>query len=150
MHRISLLHPIANFLFFSTFVFLLLLFFFFFRIKFCTVHVGSFCLFLSSFFNILLAFAYFINKKKIKVSIQFFLIINLLVFVYIFSNNIMVNLYQFCFSSSLFLSQPNKKDFHPSTFPPLKPNTNKGKLNLFYPSTFPSSHNFLSSQPNGP
>ena len=126
-------------------------FFFFFWIKFCTVHIGSFCLFLSSFFNILLAFAYFINKKKkLKCPYNFFLIINLLLFVNIFSNDIMVNLYQLCFSSSLFLSQPNKKDFHPSTFPPLKPNTNKGKLNLFYPSTFLSSHNFLSSQPNGP
>ena len=57
----------------------------------------------------------------------------------------MVNLYQLYFSSSHFLSQPNKKVFHPSTFPPFQPNTNERKLNLFYHPTFPSSHNFLSS-----
>ena len=57
----------------------------------------------------------------------------------------MVNLYQLYFSSSHFLSQPNKKVFHLSTFPPFQPNTNEGKLNLFYPLTFPSSHNFPSS-----
>ena len=62
LHKIALLHPIANFLSFSTCLSVVFFFFFFFRIKFCTVHVGSFCLFLSSFFNILLAFAYFINK----------------------------------------------------------------------------------------
>ena len=55
----------------------------------------------------------------------------------------MVNLYQLYFSSSHFLSQPNKKVFHPSTFPLLKPNTNEGKINLFYSLTFPFSHNFL-------
>ena len=54
----------------------------------------------------------------------------------------MVNLYQLHFSSSHFLSQPNKKVFHPSIFPPFQPNTNEGKLNFFYPPTFPSSHNF--------
>ena len=57
----------------------------------------------------------------------------------------MINLYQLYFSSSHFLSQPNKKVFHPSTFPPFQPNTNEGKLNLFYHPTFPSSHNFLFS-----
>ena len=56
----------------------------------------------------------------------------------------MVNLYQLYFSPSHFSSQPNKKVFHPSTFPPLQPNTNKGKLNFFYPPTF------LYSQPNRP
>ena len=47
---------------------------FFFGLKFCTAHVGSFCLFFSVFFlNVLLAFAYFINKlKKTKVSMQIF------------------------------------------------------------------------------
>ena len=54
----------------------------------------------------------------------------------------MVNLYQLYFSSSHFLSQPNKKVFHPSIFPPFQPNTNEGKLNFFYPPTFPPSHNF--------
>ena len=52
----------------------------------------------------------------------------------------MVNLYQLYFSSSHFLSQPNKKVFRPFTFIPFQPNTNEGKLNLFYPPTFPSSH----------
>ena len=61
LHKIALLHPIANYLSFSTCL-SDVFFFFFFRIKFCTVQIGSFCLFLSSFFNILLAFAYFINK----------------------------------------------------------------------------------------
>ena len=62
LDKIALLHSMANFLSFSTFVFPLF-FFFFFWIKFCTID-GSFCLFLSVFFffNILLAFAYFINK----------------------------------------------------------------------------------------
>ena len=54
----------------------------------------------------------------------------------------MVNLYQLYFSSSHFLSQLNKKVFHPSIFPPFQPNTNEGKLNFFYPPTFPPSHNF--------
>ena len=63
-------------------------------------------------------------------------------FLLIFSKDIMVNLYQLYFSSSHFLSQPNKKVFYPSTFPPFQLNTNEGKLNLFYPPTFPSSHNF--------
>ena len=44
----------------------------------------------------------------------------------------MVNLYQLYFSSSHFLSQPNKRVFHPSTFPPFQLHTNEGKLNLFY------------------
>ena len=57
----------------------------------------------------------------------------------------MVNLYQLYFSSAHFLSQPNKKVFHPSTFPLFQPNTNEGKLNLFYHPTFSSSYNFLSS-----
>ena len=63
LDKIALLHSMANFLSFSTCL-SDFFFFFFFRIKFCTVHIGSFCLFLSVFFffNILLAFAYFINK----------------------------------------------------------------------------------------
>ena len=47
------------------------------------------------------------------------------------NKGICVNLYKLTFSIPLlFHSQPNK---------------NKGNWNLFYPSTFPSSHNFLSS-----
>ena len=57
----------------------------------------------------------------------------------LYNNDIIVNLYKLHFSSSLFSLQPNKKVFHPPTFPPLQPNTQKRKLNLFYPPT-----NFLS------
>ena len=62
----------------------------------------------------------------------------------------MVNLYQLYFSSFHFLSQLNKKIFHPSTFPPLQSNTNEGKLNLFYHFTILYPLTFPSSQPNGP
>ena len=47
--------------------------------------------------------------KKIKVSINFFLIINLLLFVYIFNKDIMVNLYQLYFTSSHFYLNQTKK-----------------------------------------
>ena len=60
---------------------------------------------------------------------------------YILCNkDIIVNLYKLHFLSSHFSFQPNKRVFPRPTFPPLKPNTHEGKLNLFYPSTFPSSH----------
>ena len=60
---------------------------------------------------------------------------------YILCNKgIIVNLYKLHFLSSHFSFQPNKSVFHPPTFPPLQPNTREGKLNLFYPLTFPSSH----------
>ena len=53
---------------------------------------------------------------------------------YILSNKgIIVNLYKLHFLSSHFSFQPNKRIFYPPTFPPLQPNTNKGKLNLFHP-----------------
>ena len=65
-------------------------------------------------------------------------------FIYL-GEDIIVNLYQLYFSSSHFLSQPNKKKFHSSIFPPLQLNTNEGKLNLFYSLTFLSSYNFLFS-----
>ena len=65
---------------------------------------------------------------------------------YILCNkDIIVYLYKLHFSSFPFSFQPNKKVFHPLTFPPLQPNTQKGQLNIFYPLTFPSSHNFSSS-----
>ena len=53
---------------------------------------------------------------------------------------IIVNLYKLHFLSSHFSFQPNKKVFHSPTFPSLQPNTHEGKLNIFYPPTFPSSH----------
>ena len=50
----------------------------------------------------------------------------------------MVNLYQLYFSFFYFLFQPNKNVFYPSTFPPLKPNTNEGrKTKSFLSSHFP-------------
>ena len=62
----------------------------------------------------------------------------------------MINLYQLHFLFSYFSSQPNKKIFHPSTFPPLQSNTNERSLNLFYPPTIFYSLTFLSPQPNRP
>lgn len=64
---------------------------------------------------------------------------------YILCNkDIIVYLYKLHFSSFPFSLQPNKKVFHPLTFPPLQPNTQKGKLNIFHPPTSPFLH------PNGP
>ena len=60
---------------------------------------------------------------------------------YILCNKgIIVNLYKLHFSSSHFSLQPNKRDFHPLTFPPLQPSTQERKSNIFYPPTFSSSH----------
>ena len=62
---------------------------------------------------------------------------------YILCNKgIIVNLYKLHFLSSHFSFQPNKRVFHPPTFPPLQPNTHEGKLNICHPPTFPSSHFF--------
>ena len=58
---------------------------------------------------------------------------------------IIVNLYKLYFPFFSFSLQPNKRVFHPPTFPSLQPNTQEGKLNIFHPPTFPSSHNFPSS-----
>ena len=64
-------------------------------------------------------------------------------FFYILCNKcIKVNLYKLHFLSSHFSLKSNKRLFHSYTFPPLQPNTYEGKLNLFYPSTFPSFHQF--------
>ena len=52
------------------------------------------------------------------------------------NNGIMVNLYKLYFLSFNFSFQPSKRVFHPPTFPPLKPNTHKEKLNIFYPLHF--------------
>ena len=56
------------------------------------------------------------------------------------NKGIIVNLYKLHFLSSHFSFQPNKRVFHPPTFPPLQLNAHEGKLNLFYLPTFPSSH----------
>ena len=60
------------------------------------------------------------------------------------NKGIIVNLYKLYFPSFFFSLQPNKKVFHPPTFPLIQPNTQEGKLNIFHPPTFPSSYNFLS------
>ena len=60
------------------------------------------------------------------------------------NNGIIVNLYKLYFPSFPFSLQLNKRVFHLLTFPPLQPNTQEGKLNIFYPFTFSSSDNFLS------
>ena len=62
--------------------------------------------------------------------------LNPLTFPLLYNKDIKVNLYKLHFSSSLFSLQPNKKVFHPPTFPPLQPKTHEGKSNLFYPPTF--------------
>ena len=63
------------------------------------------------------------------------------IFYLICNKGIIVNLYKPHFlSSHFYFFQPNKRVFYPPTFSPLQPNTHKGKLNIFYPST-----NFLSS-----
>ena len=80
-----------------------------------------------------------------KYSYKIFLNKKICYFFVLFNVNIIVNLYQFHFLSSHFSFQPNKRVFHPSIFPSLQPNINEGKLNFFYPPTFPSSHNFLPS-----
>ena len=58
------------------------------------------------------------------------------------NKGIIVNLYKLHFLSSHFSFQPYKRVIHPPTFSSLQPNTHEGKLNIFHPLTFPSSHNF--------
>ena len=66
---------------------------------------------------------------------------NKFIFYILCNKGIIVNLYKLHFSSFPFSLQPNKKVFHPPTFPPLQLNTQEGKPNIFYPPTnFPSSH----------
>ena len=61
------------------------------------------------------------------------------------NKGIIVNLYKLYFSSFFFFLSPNKRIFHSLTFPPFQPNTQERKVNIFYPPTFSSSHNFSSS-----
>ena len=58
----------------------------------------------------------------------------------LFNKGRIVNLYKLHFLSFHFSFQPNKRVFNSPTFPSLQPNTHEGKLNIFYPPTFPSSH----------
>ena len=58
----------------------------------------------------------------------------------LYNKRIIVNLYKLYFPSFFFFLQPNKRVFHPPTFPPLQPNIQEGKLNIFHPPTFPSFH----------
>ena len=58
----------------------------------------------------------------------------------LYNKGIIVNLYKLHFPSFPFSIQPNKRVFHSLTFPPLQPNTQEGKLKIFYPLIFPSSH----------
>ena len=62
---------------------------------------------------------------------------------YILCNKgIIVNLYKLHIPSFSFSLQPNKRVFYHPTFPPLQPNTQEEKPNIFYPLTFPPFHNF--------
>ena len=61
------------------------------------------------------------------------------------NKGIIVNLYKLHFSSFHFSFKPNKRVFHPLTFPPLQTNTQEGKINIFHLLTFPSFHFSTSS-----
>ena len=63
-----------------------------------------------------------------------------LTFPLLYNKDIIVNVYKLHFPSFPFSLQPNKKVFHPPTFPLFQSNTHKQKLNLFHPLTFLSSH----------
>ena len=54
-----------------------------------------------------------------------------LTFQLLYNKNIIVNLYKLYFLSYHFSLQPNKKVFHPPTFPPLQPNTHERKPNTY-------------------
>ena len=65
---------------------------------------------------------------------------------YILCNKgIIVNLYKLYFPSFSFSLQPNKRVFHPPTFSSLQPNTQEGKLKIFYPPTI--FHSFTQTDP---
>ena len=68
--------------------------------------------------------------------------VNISISYILYNNDIIVNLYKLHFLSSIFSLKPNKKFSTFPLFPPLQPNTPKGKPNLFYPFIFPSSHYF--------
>ena len=54
-----------------------------------------------------------------------------LTFLLLYNKNIIVNLYKLHFPFSPFSLKPNKKIFHPPTFPPLQPNTHERKPNTY-------------------
>ena len=74
------------------------------------------------------------------------MIINKYISYLVCNKGIIINLYKLNFPSFHFFLKPNKRVFHPLTFPPLQPNTQEEKLNIFHPPTFLSSHNFPPSQ----
>ena len=76
--------------------------------------------------------------------------INKSIFYQLCNKGIMVNLYKLLFLSSHFSFQPNKRVFHPPTFPSLQPNTHEGKLNIFHPLTIFHLSTFPLLQPNEP
>ena len=63
------------------------------------------------------------------------------IFYLLCNKGIIVNLYKLYFPSFPFSLQPNKRVFYPPTFPSLQPNTQEGKLNVFYPPTIFHSSN---------
>ena len=63
--------------------------------------------------------------------------VNIYISYILYNKDIIVNLYKLHFPSFSFPLQPNKKVFHPPTFPSLQPNTHERKPNLLYPPTFP-------------
>ena len=64
------------------------------------------------------------------------------------NKGIIVNLYKLNFPSFHFFLKPNKRVFHPLTFPPLQPNTQEEKLNIFHPPTIFHPPSFPLLQPN--
>ena len=70
------------------------------------------------------------------INLYYLMGINKFIFYVLCNKGIIVNLYKLHFLSFYYSLQPNKRVFHPPTFPPLQPNTHKGKLNVFYPPTF--------------
>ena len=62
------------------------------------------------------------------------------------NKGIIVNLYKLHFPSFPFSLQPNKRVFHPPTFPPLQPSnqTHEGKLNISSYFSTPSTKQTLS------
>ena len=127
------------------------LFFFFFFDFFLSLLTCWLLLFFSlifSFYGIVLAFffSFFFTLMKCPF-ILFFFKYNVFFFV-LFNRNMMLNLYKLYF-------QPNKKNFHPSTFPPpsqtkMRETKNFSILPLFHSLSIFYLLIFSTSQPNRP
>ena len=72
------------------------------------------------------------------------------IFYLLCNKGIIVNLYKLYFPYFSFSLKPNKRVFHPLTFPPLQPNTQEGKLNIFHPPTIFHPPLFHSSNQTDP